>query len=1049
MSVLHHGEVQTTGGVFRKKKEYLVLTNSHLLRFKNQSKASESFPSIPSSLGRSTSARHSRMNSIGSVSDLQALQENYSGFPLNDIVAVYKLDDGRPYFSIEITHLNDSNSAASTLSLQLDDPRESDLWLTSIRTAITKARLSDPSPFSKQTVEHVARALELEQDYDPQRFYMFTVVKRAIKGSARSSTDDLSKLTSSMCYLAIGAHKVHLVPLLKPAKSASTTSLVEPPSKSYGIVTLHSLVVQSFDDTFQLAFRFPLQKPSVLHLASSSVTDIALCIRQAADYVRPEWLELPFSWNVPPSLDDALLSLPYSEPDEHLHFDRTLAAYCAGFGLNASHIRYTVNYECEDSPEFELLAPTRKRVPRYTMLELLAVLRALRYNESFHSITFRNVNLDSLQKAHDAYGSDHMLTTTRTGDTIRNLRQQDHHWLLVLEIQALALKSKRLRRIDFSNCLSRKPPEIDTTLDGGCGLCEAIFPLCQQQLTNVDWIILNGITLAEVDIDYFYAAAIERKCHLRALEMGNCGLSDSSISIIMDGISCQQDTLESIDLSRNPGRLNTESLKRQLSQFGCIRKLNLSNMQFNSGTEPVIGSEILLQWRLEELTLNGTRLNGESLDAVATYLKSSQSNILRHLRFDQCQLTSKDVAKLLEPMANSKNKVRNLHLWLCENRLQQYHHMLTDAIGQSMTPSHMTMQMLEYGDEKDARALFSAISMNTTLRFLDISHISLPIDATQETCQALRHMFEANDTLEELDISGEQSHLEAVTLGKGLSDALKGLAQNRTLKILRVEHQVLGLPGASSLATVIQQNKALREIHCEDNEINLQAFTVLVNAVSSNTTLTYLPDMDKDRIWSRKKLNREVESLRENKGSPSPIPKGTVKKIGGMMGRGRSSSASKSTDKAGLLRFTEQDMSAALRTLDQKWTFEVTRLHGYLRRNYCIAHGMPVPLDEPTELHSPSTGSFAHALQQARIDRTPTLERSLQNLQLGDGVVEDEDEDVLEKMNILGITDSEDTTPSVSPPDYDEKYDEKALESGSGEEYDMEEALIMKQKGFN
>ena len=40
MSVLHHGEVQTTGGVFRKKKEYVVLTNSHLVRFKNQSKAS-------------------------------------------------------------------------------------------------------------------------------------------------------------------------------------------------------------------------------------------------------------------------------------------------------------------------------------------------------------------------------------------------------------------------------------------------------------------------------------------------------------------------------------------------------------------------------------------------------------------------------------------------------------------------------------------------------------------------------------------------------------------------------------------------------------------------------------------------------------------------------------------------------------------------------------------------------------------------------------------------------------------------------------------------
>jgi hypothetical protein len=41
--VLHHGEVQTTGGLFKKKKEYLVLTHTHLIRFKSQSKASEAF----------------------------------------------------------------------------------------------------------------------------------------------------------------------------------------------------------------------------------------------------------------------------------------------------------------------------------------------------------------------------------------------------------------------------------------------------------------------------------------------------------------------------------------------------------------------------------------------------------------------------------------------------------------------------------------------------------------------------------------------------------------------------------------------------------------------------------------------------------------------------------------------------------------------------------------------------------------------------------------------------------------------------------------------
>ena len=43
--VLHHSEVQTTGGMFRKRKEYLVLTEDYLIRFKNQSRAADAFPS--------------------------------------------------------------------------------------------------------------------------------------------------------------------------------------------------------------------------------------------------------------------------------------------------------------------------------------------------------------------------------------------------------------------------------------------------------------------------------------------------------------------------------------------------------------------------------------------------------------------------------------------------------------------------------------------------------------------------------------------------------------------------------------------------------------------------------------------------------------------------------------------------------------------------------------------------------------------------------------------------------------------------------------------
>ena len=41
--VLYHGEVQTSNSMFRKKKEYLVLTETHLVRFKSHHKAAETF----------------------------------------------------------------------------------------------------------------------------------------------------------------------------------------------------------------------------------------------------------------------------------------------------------------------------------------------------------------------------------------------------------------------------------------------------------------------------------------------------------------------------------------------------------------------------------------------------------------------------------------------------------------------------------------------------------------------------------------------------------------------------------------------------------------------------------------------------------------------------------------------------------------------------------------------------------------------------------------------------------------------------------------------
>jgi hypothetical protein len=80
--------------------------------------------------------------------------------------------------------------------------------------------------------------------------------------------------------------------------------------------------------------------------------------------------------------------------------------------------------------------------------------------------------------------------------------------LLYQEVQALALKAKQLRRMDFSNALPRRRPKDTFDLEGqviekdpGCEIVAALLPLCRGRLTNVTWIVLSGIELGETDLD--------------------------------------------------------------------------------------------------------------------------------------------------------------------------------------------------------------------------------------------------------------------------------------------------------------------------------------------------------------------------------------------------------------------------------------------------------------------------------------------------------------------------------------------------------------------
>ena len=766
--------------------------------------------------------------------------------------------------------------------------------------------------------------------------------------------------------------------------------------------------------------RTPFQKPKVLQLASLASHDIALRLRYVEENLRPEWESRPYQFIVPDDVKHDILTHITSRQIDEDSLDRTLIGYCVAYNVNPENIRYQITYPPEDYPSFELLSPPSSlRRTEYTVLELLAVMRSLRYNEGFGTISLKDIRLDCLNGLFDEYGNEHICTKTKRGTSVQgDARESGRSCLLVQEIRALALTSRRVRRMDFTSCITRRPrdylPAPARHRDIGCGIVEALFPLCKYQTTNVDWVILNNILLGETDLDYLVAASVERACHFRGLELSGCGLTDRAVSLILDSLRAQENTLEALDLSSNACRISPLTFDSQISVFGFLTKLNLGHLARTSGNEPMISVETFQGWRLQELILSGTSMNSAMVDAIASYLVNyKQSSALRELKLDHCYLTGTDVAYLLHSMTEEPGKPRELHLDVSENHIEQSLDELTEAIASGLAPSSLTIRLMEFEDEADFRKMVLALAKNNTIRSLDISRASLPCDASEETCRALEAMFAENKTLEYLDISGEDSRLETSKLGVGVNKALRGLQRNSSLRVLYIQckyssghsprarnltfcdlGQKLGLQGASTLADVLKVNTTLTELHCENNGITLGGFTDLVNALHRNTTLLYLPTMQESRQMALKQTEDQVKQMRnENMTMPTQTRSASV----------RSKISSRVTGKPVRERvtsmpMTDQDVKAALGLVDESWERQIFRLQQYLKRNHDIANGIPTSLDVDEEEFERPEGfarpdalrTLSSIVEKAQFESTPTVEK---NARLGAQYEVDSDED--------------------------------------------------------
>jgi len=329
-------------------------------------------------------------------------------------------------------------------------------------------------------------------------------------------------------------------------------------------------------------------------------------------FIRPNRKSVSLRFNLPRAMRSML---SYDEGHDSTSteiFERTLMAYCSAYGLERQTLLYEVSVSEEGSPCFRLIPRTSEP---YSALELLALIRSLRYTEICESMSFAAINLDVLNCRHDPFGTEH-LHWTRKYPFYRINPPYDltKASLLVQEVAALAATNRRLLRLDFSDTIS-----TSSISDDGCGILKALFPLCRHEVTNVEWLNLHGLHLTHSDVEYLLCIADDRRSHLHGLDLSKTLLGPQVITSLLHALKAQEGTFEMLDLSDNGACVNQCTFDTQISTFPYMRILILCRLNLSLEIkEPLISASTLETWRLQELALSGTPVNRATVHALAS-----------------------------------------------------------------------------------------------------------------------------------------------------------------------------------------------------------------------------------------------------------------------------------------------------------------------------------------------------------------------------------------------------------------------------------------------
>lgn len=384
--------LESDSQLLRKQTPFLAITSDYLLKLKCEADVYALFPQAlppgahPNSLPHGSGTR----------------PEPSLVIPIRNIVSVFDSESSRPSFGLEIWWTEEGvlDFKHHVFWFTLPRGREEMMQHVVQRVHSNNKEAFDYLRFPWEVGETIRRLFAAEEpNYQHQELQIFPVVPRGstIKDAmSRSGEKQAKSLEGRAFYLAIGANQCCYVEM---SKAQTKRGELIAKHTFYGLLLLERFKGHwtPHEERFVMVFRPPFRQATTLELSSRHYRNIIRVFHKADRFLKPAWPQMLQN----DIFDIAGLKEPQYviDREDYGGLYRTLNAYLAAYRCRP--VEFEINWRARYAPEFCLLPA--KDGQQYTTMQLLAVMRALRYNDYFESLSFRYINLAVMWDVYDRY----------------------------------------------------------------------------------------------------------------------------------------------------------------------------------------------------------------------------------------------------------------------------------------------------------------------------------------------------------------------------------------------------------------------------------------------------------------------------------------------------------------------------------------------------------------------------------------------------------------------------------------------------------------------